>query len=815
MKSPLLLFTILIAAFITGCGWNEVDPEFREASKEKSRSDILLDFGWKFHRGDTSGAETPGFKDDSWRSVDLPHDWSIEDLPGKDIPVDSLAVGGIDAGYFVGGTGWYRKEFVLPFRLKNKHVQLLFEGVYMNSEVWVNGKSLGEHPYGYTSFRYDISAYLKPGRKNVIAVKVRNEGRNSRWYSGSGIYRHVWLTVYSPVHIDPWRTFVRTMTSDSAAAVVRFSAGVLNGSEIDASGIVQTTITDPAGKIIAQSESHVNTGPAEMKETVTEYIIKKPELWSLESPSLYKAAVDLFVEDREGRRLFVDRSESSFGIRNLTVSPEKGLMLNGKKIVLKGGCMHHDNGPLGAAAYDRAEERRVELMKQSGFNAIRCSHNPPSPAFLDACDRLGMLVIDEAFDMWEMEKNPQDYHNWFREWWKKDVESMVFRDRNHPSVIMWSIGNEIVERGKPEGAALAGELSSYIRSLDSTRFITSAVNSVAPDKDNYFSSLDICGYNYEKDKYLPDHKRMPSRIMFGSESFALEAFDYWMAVRDYPWVIGDFVWTGYDYLGEASIGWLGYPHEGSFYPWSHAYCGDIDICGFKRPQSYYRDAIWNEKKTVSVFVTPPEPTFPLNPGKAEWSKWEWQDVVPSWNWEGHENKTLNVEAYSNCQETELFLNGHSLGKRLTGRDQKYMANWKVNYAPGTLEVKGYENGKVVASAGLRTAGKSEKIKVTADRSVINASGEDLSYVTIELTDADGFRNPAAQNLLHFKVTGPGCVVSAGSSSPMGNESFRKPFRKAWQGRCLVILKSDRKPGEITLDITAEGIQPAKLIVRSI
>jgi beta-galactosidase len=484
-------------------------------------------------------------------------------------------------------------------------------------------------------------------------------------------------------------------------------------------------------------------------------------------------------------------------------------------MLLKGGCMHHDNGPLGSAAFDRAEVRRVELMKASGFNAIRCSHNPPSPAFLDACDRLGMMVIDEAFDMWAEPKNPDDYHLYFNDWWKKDVESMVLRDRNHPSIIAWSIGNEIPEKEKPEGAKMAKEISDFVRNLDPSRLVTSAVNNVNPGKDSYFEVLDICGYNYAFDSYVSDHKRVPERVMLATESFPLEAFEYWMGVKDNPWVIGDFVWTGFDYLGEASIGWLGYPHEGSFYPWTHAFCGDIDICGLKRPQSYYRDVLWNDAKTVSLFVQPPVPSFPLNPKKEKWSKWEWHDVVASWNWEGYEGKTIRVEAYSSCQTAELFLNGKSLGRKATIRQNKWIALWDVKYAPGVLEIKGYENNKVVSSSQLRTAGDALKIRLNADHAEIKADGQDLSYISVELTDKDGNLNPVVRNLIKFSIEGAGSIVSVGSSDPIGTESFKKPYRKAYHGKCLVIVRSGNKSGIIKLKAVSDGIENSEISIRSI
>jgi len=777
-----------------------------------ARTELLFDEGWRFYRGDTSEAAMPEFDDSKWRLIDLPHDWSIEDVPGTDSPLDSAAIGGIDAGYFTGGTGWYRKTFFVPASLKNKHFIIRFDGVYMNSDVWINGRHAGNHPYGYTSFMYDITEYIHLGTENLVTVRVRNEGRNSRWYSGSGIYRHVWLIIKEPVCFREWSIFVTTEIVSAETAEVFISGVVKKNSISDGDLFVKFKIIDPSGLVVGEAEKELIMHSSAEEEIDAKISVANPELWSLESPRLYTAVCELYTKSHDGSSVIKDCKETKFGIRKVEVSAEKGFLLNGKPLKLKGGCVHHDNGPLGAAAFDRAEERRVELLKESGFNAIRCAHNPPSPAFLDACDRIGMLVIDEAFDMWREAKNPDDYHLWFDEWWKKDIESMVLRDRNHPSVVMWSIGNEVPERGKPEGAALAKEMADYVRKLDPTRPVTAAVNSVTPDKDPYFAALDVCGYNYAVDKYVSDHKRFPERVIMGTESFPLEAFDYWMATLDNPWVIGDFVWTSFDYLGEASIGWMGYPHKGSFFPWHQAYCGDIDICGFKRPQSYYRDALWGDKPCISVFVKPPVPSFPLNPDKAEWSKWEWHDVVASWNWEGYEGKPLTVEVYSNCDEAGLLLNGKSLGKQKMGRGNRYIANWEVIFEPGSLKAIGYKEGQGVVTSELKNAGKPVRIKLTADRTEIRAGGQDLSYITVEIIDDAGVRDTNADNLIKFKIEGPGEILSVGSSNPVSRESYKRPLRKAYQGRCLVIVKSGKKPGSIRLKAEADGLEGADIKV---
>jgi beta-galactosidase len=422
-------------------------------------------------------------------------------------------------------------------------------------------------------------------------------------------------------------------------------------------------------------------------------------------------------------------------------------------------------------------------------------------------------VIDEAFDMWKEGKTPYDYHLYFNEWWQKDIESMVMRDRNHPSIVMWSIGNEIPNRDKPEVVNVAKMLTDYVRKLDPTRAITSAVNDVKEDKDPYFAQLDVAGYNYAVNKYEEDHQRKPERVIMATESFPLEAFEYWMGVVDHPYVIGDFVWTGFDYIGEASIGWRGYYQEKNFYPWNLAYCGDIDICGWKRPQSYYRDALWKTGQ-LSIFVKPPKPSFELNPNMEPWSKWNWEDVVDDWNWKGYENTPLEVHVYSSYEEVELFLNNKSLGRKPTNRNSKFMATWQVPYQSGNLKAVGYIRGKKQATSSLSSSGEPVQMKMSADRTQIKADGQDLSYITVELQDANGITHPKSEQLIRFTITGPGKIVGIGNANPMSVESFQQPQRKAWKGKCLVIVQSEKNAGDITLEAVAEGIKSSRVVITS-
>ena len=779
------------------------------------RQTILFDSNWKFHRGGAQFAEQPGFNDSSWRTLDLPHDWSIEDLPGTNSPFNADAISQVSGGFTTGGTGWYRKTFVLPAEIKTKRIVVQFDGIYMNPEIWINGESLGSHPYGYTSFWFDITDKVKFGSNNVIAVKVRNEGENSRWYSGSGIYRHVWLKVLDPVHVAQWGTSIITPEITSATAKIKIMTKVSNNSDNTLKVKLVTHVLNANGIETNEAESEQIIDRNGVCEFTQDVIIANPMLWSVNNPVLYTAVNEVYAAGK-----FVDRTETKFGIRSIHFDPLNGFQLNGQTMKLKGGCFHHDHGPLGAKSYDRAEERRIELLKANGFNAIRCSHNPPAPALLDACDRLGMLVIDEAFDMWQYSKNPADYNLYFGNWWMKDIESMILRDRNHPSVILWSIGNEIPGMVSQEVVGTAQMLAEFVRKKDPTRPVIAAVNNLNPKKDPFSATLDITGYNYgsvaehlKENIFKTDHIRVPFRIMIQTESYPQEAFQSWMDVLDHSWLLGDFVWTAIDYIGEASIGWLGYLQEESFYPWNLAFCGDIDICGWKRPQSYYRDALWMPNQ-LSIFVKPPKPSFKENPDRMSWSKWHWLDAVSDWNWPGYENKPLQVSVYSSCDEVELFLNNKSLGKKKTDRSTEFMAIWDVPYQPGVLKAIGYKDKKQVNSATLPTANEVSQIKLQADRMKIKSDGQDLSYVTVELTDDKGIRNPKAENLFSFEIEGPGRIIGVGNANPVSLESYKLPQRKAWQGRCLVIIKSETDSGEINLKVTSDRLIPSEIRISS-
>ncbi|WP_254920943.1 glycoside hydrolase family 2 TIM barrel-domain containing protein [Flavobacterium sp. ov086] len=769
----------------------------------------LFDYNWKFFLGDDAEAKTSNFNDTSWRNLDLPHDWSIE---GKIHPKNTTGAGG---GYFPSGIGWYRKTFQVSDEMKAKKTAIYFEGVYMNSEVFINGKSLGVYPYGYSSFSYDLTPYLIFGKENVIAVRVDNSQQmNSRWYSGSGIYRHVWMMVTDPVHVTNWGVAISTPEVSSKKAVVLVKTKVKNETESAQSIVVKTVLSNNTSKNIGNGQMQIEL-PAHSEKEITQTIqVSNPKLWTPETPFLYQAQIQI-VKDKK----VVDNTKTNFGIRSIKFTAENGFQLNGKTVKINGGCVHHDNGCLGAAAFDRAEERKVELLKAGGFNAVRTSHNPPSEAFLEACDRLGLLVMDESFDCWKIGKNSNDYAKYFEQWWKKDLQAMILRDRNHPSIVMWSIGNEIVERGKPEAVETAKMLMQEVKKIDTTRPVTSAV--VNLDKWENLDSLinvhDVAGYNYNLNTAPDDHKRVPSRIIVQTESYPKDAFNNWKLVQENNYVIGDFVWTAMDYLGESGIGrWYysgevpGQHWENDFFPYHGAYCGDIDLLGWRKPISHYRSMLYNNNEKLYMAVREPAPE-PLEIKETWWSVWPtWE----SWTWPVFEGKTVQVEVYSKYPKVRLYLNDKLVGEQKTSKEEQFKATFSIPYSPGLLKAVGVENDKEVASTILQTAGDAAKIKLTADRNEILANGQDLSYITIEITDKDGIFQPNAANRLDFKIEGPGVIAGVDNADIKDTEQYVGSTRKAWHGRALVVIKSNHEAGEIKLSVIPNGLEAKSIVIKS-
>jgi beta-galactosidase len=769
-------------------------------TEPQSRERLPFDHDWKFLLGDPSGAQSSSFDEAGWRTLTLPHDWSIE---GKIDPQAPMAGGG---GYFPAGVGWYRKTFEAPPAWSGRRVQVEFEGVYMNATVYLNGREMGTHPYGYTSFHYDLDN-LRPGA-NVLAVRVdQSKHRNSRWYAGSGIYRHVWLHVTDPLRVAPWGVCCTTPEVSAGRAKVVIQTRVANDSGGTRKIELRTMLYAPSGAAAGTAASHAEVGAGESAEIVHEVSVDRPALWAPESPSLYRA-VTRIVEN--GKTL--DEVTTPFGIRSIEWSAAKGFLLNGRSIKMTGGCVHHDNGPLGAAAFDRAEERRVQILKASGFNAMRTSHNPPSPAFLDACDRLGLMVIDEAFDCWSKGKNLLDYNVAFKDWWQRDIDSMVLRDRNHPSVVMWSIGNEIPERGEPLGADEAKTIAGYLRGIDRTRPITSALNLVPTwtNTDGFYAALDIGGYNYNLDHHAADHERVPSRIMVCTESFARDTFDYWAMVSEFPYIAGDFVWTAIDYLGESGLGrWYfrdakdtSRESYDALFPCHGADCGDIDLCGHRKAIAHYRNIVWNHGERLFLGVRQPVPE-----GKdLHVTRWGVFPVYESWTWPGMEGKPLEVEIYARAELVRLYLGDQLIGEKPATRAERFTANFRVPYAPGELKAVALDGGQPVAESVLRTVGDPVRVRLTADRTAILANGQDLSFVTVETVDAEGLPHPNANHEISFRITGPGTIAGVGNADLMSEVPYQGTSRKLFHGRALAIVRSSRTAGAITLTASAEGLR---------
>lgn len=769
----------------------------------------LFDYDWKFALGDFPEAQTAAYDDSDWRTLDLPHDWSIEGAVKADNPA------GNDGGYFPTGMGWYRKAFEVPAEWQGKKIGIYFEGVYMNSEVFVNGKSVGKYPYGYSSFHYDLTPFVQAGKRNHIAVRVDNSRqKNCRWYTGSGIYRHVWLTLTDPVHVSHWGVAVTTPEVTKEKASVQLKVMLKNETSA-ARKIVLSTRLNRKDATVAQEKTTIELPAGAQKEAVQLLSVADPALWSPETPHLY--AAEICVE-ADGKVL--DHVQETFGIRTVEYSAERGLLLNGQPILLNGGCVHHDNGFLGAASYDRAEERKVELLKAAGFNAVRTSHNLPSEAFLAACDRLGLLVIDESFDGWRDAKNPHDYSTLFDQWWKKDIEAMVLRDRNHPSIFCWSIGNEVIERKKLEVVTTAKKLADHVRSIDPTRPVTSALTTWDREWE-IFDPLaavhDIAGYNYQIHRVESDHRRVPSRIVMQTESYPREAFRNWTHVNDRPYVIGDFVWTALDYLGESGIGRFYYKGESegehydrNQYPWHGAYCGDIDLTGWRKPISHYRDLLYNPDKKLYMAVREPDGYY----GKIRETLWSVWPTWESWNWPGHEGKNIEVEIYSRYPKVRLYLNDQLVAERPTERAQEFKAVIPVAYTPGTLTVAGVDaNGREVEKQVLKSARKPAKIRLTADRTELKADGQDLVYITVEVLDKNGTLDPNADNRIQFDLKGSGTILATGSADLKDEEPYVQHNRKTWKGRATVVIKAARKAGKITLKATSPGLSSASVSIR--
>ena len=830
---------VALNAFVLAIGMASALGQAQQAP----RTVLSADAGWKFSLGDPASAQSESFNDYDWKTVNVPHDWSIEGVPDKNLTHQA------GEGYYAEGIGWYRKTFTVPSAWKGKRVNLEFDGISMNATIYLNGEKIGFHPNAYSSFHFDVTSHIKVGSRNVLAARVDNSLQpNSRWYSGSGIYRHVRFVLTDPVHVAPWGVFITTPEISTLAASAVIKTSVQNYSSLADSVSLTTQLFDPAGKKLSEVSSPVQVDAGQSSESVQDIKITTPEMWSPATPQLYRVVTQL---KRKGK--VVDQVENSFGVRSLSWSVDRGFLLNGTSIKFAGGSVHSDNGLLGAEAFDRAEIRKVELLKAAGFNAVRTAHNTPSPAFLDACDRLGLLVLDEAFDAWKQHKVKYDYAQYFDEWWNQDLDAMVKRDRNHPSVIMWGIGNEIPDAFTAEGAPIATKLAAHVRSLDSSRPLIEAFPGATytPVVDAVFAQVDIGGYNYNiVQNQAADHERVPGRIMMTTESLPGDAFEQWQISQNHPYILGDFVWTAMDYLGESGVGAWSYgtakeekqaqqmnnflrvmlakigadgksPFTSMFegqgvspvmpgYPWHAAYSGDLDLTGFRKPKSYYRDILWNGGDRLFTTVKLPEP----DGKKIVAAAWAVYPSLPNWTWPGQEGKHLTVEVYSGTERVRLFLNDKLVGEQATGKEQAFKASFDVPYAAGTLKAVGMRGDRIVAEETLQTAGAPVRLRVTPDRTVLTADGQDLSFVTIEAVDASGRLQQNSDMRIEVAIKGEGQLAGIGNGDGKSLDSYAGTSCTLFNGRALAIVRTSARAGVIKLNVTATGITPAQLSLKS-
>ena len=752
----ILMTTMLFIATIT-------------ASAQTKRQ--LFDFGWQFtHNGTT-------------QTVNLPHDWDIFEGPNS-----GKGATGTGGGWFEAGKGEYRKTFKSS---GDEVVKLHFEGVYQKADVYVNGQKAGQHHYGYTPFTVDVTPYINKVKKqaNEVVVKVDNsEQPNCRWYSGSGIYRHVWLETMPALHIAENGVFVTTPEVSADKARVQVDVTVQNESQTDRNA---TVVVGCAQLMVVAVKA------GESKTVSTTLFVNNPRLWSPESPTLYEAKVEL----KETGNI-IDNTTVKYGIRSFSFDAENGFVLNGKKVLINGACIHHDDGVLGACAFDDAEIRKVRQIKEAGFNLIRTSHNPTTRAFLDACDSLGMLVIDEAFDGWRTQKNPYDYSTVIDSCFRQDIHVMVLRDRNHPCVISWSIGNEVIERKDIRVVYTARQMKQAIHEYDSTRPVTEALCAWDSDweiYDPHAEVLDVAGYNYMIFKHASDHERDPKRIIWQTESYPRDAFKNWAVANDFPYVVGDIVWTGLDYLGESAIGRYYYEGErpgehwfdGGFPEWHGAYCGDVDITGWRKPISHYRDMLWHKDTPLYMSVKEPNGYH----GEIHTTMWSVWPTWESWTWPGWEGKPIEVEVYTKQPEVKLYLDDQLIGTKQVSRDTEFKAVFSVPYKAGTLRAEAS-----VESVILKTAGEAARLRLTPDRTMTAADGQSLTFVTVEVLDKQGTPVPEAAISCEAIVKGAGQLMSFASADLKDTEPYTSPRVKTWKGRALLVVRSTKKEGSVSVSI---------------
>ncbi|KAA9110880.1 glycoside hydrolase family 2 TIM barrel-domain containing protein [Microbacterium rhizomatis] len=779
------------------------------------------------------------------QAVTLPHDAMIGYERSADAP------SGEHSGYFPGGAVQYTRTLEVDASEADLVHTLVFDGVYRDAMVYVNDEFAAQRPNGYARFAVRLDPFLRFDAPNTIRVESRAH-RDSRWYSGLGIHRGVSLLTGPPVHVALDGIRVSTPDVDDAGALVQVETTVVNDSLRTLTLVAVVTLRGPDGSVVGGGRTPITLLAGESGVARERLWVASPERWSLESPALYRAELTLDAGD-DG-----DTDAATFGIRSLQLDPHHGLRINGETVKLRGACIHHDNGILGARAIGYAEERRIRILKDAGFNAIRSAHNPLSPETLAACDRIGMLVMDESFDMWAESKSPFDYALSFPEWWERDIESMVAKDFNHPSVVFYSLGNEIPETGRPHGSRLGRLLADKVRVLDPTRFTTNSINGLvsvikelppmggadaAPNDINdamaadpgemmtaivgsdlvtqrteeSFAAVDAAGLNYGDSRYVSDAAAFPNRIIIGTETFATRLDRAWPLILENDHVIGEFTWTGWDYLGEAGIGRVDYTETGGAFagtsgpfPWQLAWCGDIDITGSRRPASYFREVVYGLRDRPYIAVRRPR-TDGLKPASGPWS---WSDSIASWSWTVAPGTPVTVEVYSDAERVDLLLNGAVVGSAGAGRDNGYRAIFEVPFTPGELVAVAVADGVESGRDVLRSASGDIELRLSAERAQIRAAFDDLAFLTITLTDADGVEWQGDDREVEVTADGPGELIGLGSSDPRTTLSYLGSRTRTFDGRAQAIVRPTG-PGDITVTASAQGLGSRTVVVRAV
>ncbi len=772
-----------------------------------------IDEHWKFNLGDSYAARNPEFNDNDWRTLDLPHDWSIE------LPFDPKLAS--STAYLPTGIGWYRKSFEVPSSYIDNMVSILFDGVYNNSDVWINGHHLGKRPSGYASFQYDLTPYLVQGKENVIAVRVDHSlYADSRWYTGSGIYRNVWLNITDKIHVAQWGTFVTTPVINSESAKVCIENKIENNSEKTQNLEIVSVILGVNGKEVGRTSSVQSLAPGE-SSAKQEITVKNPVLWDVNSPNLYTAKTFLQIDGTT-----IDEVSVPFGIRSFAFDKDKGFFLNGKKLKLKGVCIHHDGGCVGAAVPEKIWKIRLEKLKAGGCNAIRTSHNPVAPELLDLCDKMGFLVMDEAFDEWEYSKRKwidgwnqtiagfDGASRYFDEWSERDLKDMINRDKNHPSIILWSIGNEIDYANDPYAdkqdvnytiarpdparmVPIAKNLSGIIKAIDTTRPVTMALADIRNSNSIGLPEvLDIVGYNYTESQYAADHKAYPNRLIYGSEN--PQNYTGWLAVKNNDFISAQFLWTGIDYLG-----------EGGKFPARSAYSGLLDLTNLEKTIYYWRQSMWTDKPMISLAARKKNASDTMTADPMGKMAWFLNEIEEKLHWNYSAGDTVLVIAYSNCKDVELFINGKSYGKKLQNEANSCFW-WYVPYQAGEVKAIGTGADKKKYTSVLNTVFEPAQIQLVPDTTFINSDGKDIVVVEAILKDKNNNTSYLANNRVDFTVTGPGTIIGTDNGDAKCVDSFKLPWKNAYAGRCIVVIQSTKQAGKITVTATVDGI-PGKAI----